>query len=68
MGLRTFHLVFMVIAIAGADVYGGWAIHDYTRNGDGVILTLGIVSILGGLALLLYALQLVRKFDREHIG
>jgi hypothetical protein len=68
MNLRAFHMLFILIAIMGADLFGGWAIHDYRTNGDPFILTLGIVSMLGGLGLAIYVLVLVRKLDREHIG
>ena len=68
MNLRAFHLLFILIAIMGADLFGGWAIHDYRTNGDPVILTLGIISMIGGLGLAIYVLFLVRKLDREQIG
>jgi hypothetical protein len=67
MNLRAFHMVFILVAIMGADLFGGWAIHDYRTTGDPWILTLGIVSMLGGLGLAIYVLALVRKLDREHI-
>ena len=68
MNLRSFHMLFILVAIMGADLFGGWAIHDYRTNGDSFILGLGIVSMLGGLGLAIYVLQLVRKLDRERIG
>jgi hypothetical protein len=68
MNLRAFHLLFILIAIMGADLYGGWAIHDYRTNGDPFILALGVASMLGGLGLAIYVVNLVRKLDREHIG
>lgn len=67
MGLRTFHLVFILIAIMGADLFGGWAVHDYRINGELPILIFGIISMIGGLGLALYVIKLVRSFDRAHI-
>lgn len=67
MNLRSFHMLFILIAIMGADLFGGWAIHDYRTNGDPFILTIGIVSMLGGLGLAIYIVILVRKLDQEHI-
>jgi hypothetical protein len=67
MNLRSFHMLFILIAIMGADLFGGWAIHDYRTNGDPFILTIGIVSMLGGLGLAIYVVILVRKLNQEHI-
>ena len=68
MSLRTFHLVFILLSIIGAEMFVGWAAHDFRHTGDPVILTLGVMSAVGGLALAGYALYLVRKLDREHIA
>jgi len=68
MSLRTFHLGFILLSIIAAEMFVGWAAHDYTTSGDPVILGLGILSGLGGLLLAGYALYLVRKLDREHIA
>jgi len=67
MSLRVFHMVFVLVAIMGADLFGGWAIHDYRHTGDTQILALGIAAMAGGLGLAIYALMLVRKMDREHL-
>ena len=68
MSLRTFHLLFILASIVGADVFGVWSIWMYRGTGDGLTLSLGIVSILGGLGLVWYAYRLVQKLDRAHIG
>jgi len=68
MSLRTFHMFFILLAIMGADLFGGWAIRDFRYHGDGSMLALGVVSMVGGLGLAAYALFLVRKMDREKIG
>ncbi len=67
MSLRAFHLFFILIAILGADLFGIWSILDYARNGDPIILGLGIVSLVGGLGLIVYGVEVVRSFDRAHI-
>ena len=66
MGLKTFHMVFILATIMGADLFGGWAFHRYRETDDATILVLGIVSFAGGLGLAAYALLLVRKMEREH--
>lgn len=67
MSLRTFHLVFILFAIVGADLFGAWAIWHYTVNGDVWMLVLGILTILGGLGLIWYAFSFVRKLDEANI-
>jgi hypothetical protein len=68
MSLRTFHLIFILLVIMGAEMFVGWAAHDYWEARDPLILTLGIMSGLGGLGLAGYALYLVKRFDRDHIA
>ncbi len=67
MSLRTFHLIFMLIAIVGADLFGGWAIHEYHSSGDGLTLALGIISLVGGLGLCAYLIWFVRKAEVAHL-
>jgi hypothetical protein len=51
MSLRVFHLVFILIAIMGADLVGGWAVHEYRVGGSVPTLLLGIGCMIGGLGL-----------------
>jgi hypothetical protein len=67
MSLRTFHLAFILISILGADLFGLWAIWRHAQGGDGSLLALGIVALLGGLGLVFYVLKLVRKLDSAAI-
>ena len=67
MSLRTFHLVFILVAIMGADLFGGWAVREYRATGDPLTLTLGIVSMIGGLGLAAYAIRFVRMIERERL-
>ncbi len=62
--LRTFHLIFILAAIILADMFGAWALwHRATL--DGLTVVLGIVTLIGGMALTVYAFYFVRKMDRE---
>ena len=65
--LRNFHLAFILVVIVGADLFGAWAFWRYAQHGDGVLLALGIVAVLGGLGLIWYAYKLVRQLDRARI-
>ena len=64
MSLKTFHLVFIIAAIILADMFGAWAIW-HRENLDGLTVVLGIVSLIGGMALTVYAFYFVRKMERE---
>lgn len=64
MSLRTFHLAFILLAIMGADLYGGWAVHEYGTTGNTSILLLGIACMVGGLGLAVYSIRFVRLMDR----
>lgn len=64
MSLRWFHMVFLLIAMVAADMFGGWAMWYHGRSGgDVLVLVLGIVSLIGGLALAGYVAWLVQKLD-----
>jgi hypothetical protein len=67
MSLRTFHLVFILLAIVGADVFGAWAIWTYAGTEDGLVLAMGVLSLIGGFGLIWYAYRLVRGLDEAHI-
>ena len=68
MGLKTFHMVFILCAIMGADLFGGWALHSHRATGDASVLAMGIMSLVGGLGLAAYALFVVRRMERERLG
>jgi hypothetical protein len=67
MTLKTFHLVFILLAIMGADLFGGWAVRDYRTTGDFTILLCGIACMAGGLGLAVYSIRFVRAMDESHI-
>jgi len=67
MTLRTFHLAFILLAIMGADLFGGWAVNEYGTTGNLSILLLGIACMLGGLGLAVYSIRVVSMMDRAGI-
>ena len=67
MSLRTFHLVFILLASMGADLFGGWAVREYRASGDAFTLALGIACMIGGLGLAAYAIRFVRMIERERL-
>lgn len=67
MSLRIFHMVFVLSAIIGADLFGVWSIHHYRDTGNSVTLMLGLLTLVGGLGLIVYAFLLVRKLEKAKI-
>jgi hypothetical protein len=67
MSLRTVHLVFILVAMIMADMFGAWTIWSYPVTHNGLTLALGIFTLVGGLALAVYAIFFVRSLDRAHI-
>jgi hypothetical protein len=65
--LRTFHIFFLLVVMAGADLFGIWSIWDYQRSGDGTVLALGVIALLGGLAMIPYIVWFIRKLNRARI-
>lgn len=65
--LKNFHLVFILVAIMGADLFGGWAVHEYRVRGDVATLWLGIGCMAGGLGLAAYSIRFVRKLERMQL-
>ena len=65
MSLRNFHLLFILLVFMGADLFGGWALWRHAQYGDPQLLAMGIVSLVGGLGLAVYAWRLVRGFERQ---
>lgn len=68
LSLRSFHLVFLLLVIVSADLFGVWCLLDYQDGGGVWMLLLGLVSLVGGLGLIGYALWFVRKLDRAKIA
>ena len=67
MSLKTFHLVFIIIAIIVADMFGAWAIW-HRADLDALTVGFGAATLVGGLALTAYALFFVRKLEREELA
>jgi len=68
MTLRAFHLLFILIAIVGADLFGIWSLLSYGKSDDVPTLVLGLFSLVIGVGLTVYGVMVVRKFDEAHIS
>ncbi len=65
--LRTFHLVFILIALVLTDMFGAWAMHEHSRTHETGTLVWGVLSFAVGFGLIAYALLAVRKFERSKL-
>lgn len=67
MSLRRFHVFFILLAIVGADLFGVWSIWRFAVAGGGLTLALGLISIVGGVGLIFYAVHLVKMLDQAKV-
>lgn len=67
MSLRWFHMLFLLVVMVMADLFGAWAIYVHGKGDDPLILTMGIASLVTGLAIAAYVAWLVQKLDTAHV-
>lgn len=67
MSLKTFHLIFILIAMMMADLFGGWAVHEYHTMDDRAALFMGIGAFAVGLGLAAYSIWFVKKAREAHL-
>ncbi len=62
MGLKTFHIFFIVVSTALCVAFGLWSIGDYSAHGGGTAsLATGIGSFICALVLVCYGVWFLRK-------
>ena len=61
MSLKSFHIVFVTASILLAFGFGVWSLLDYKDRGQTAELIGGIVSLVVGFALIIYAKAILRK-------
>jgi len=61
MGLKGFHVFFIVVAALTALMFGAWGLWDFDRTGKGGTLAMGILGFLAAGALVFYGLWFLRK-------
>lgn len=59
MSLKNFHIAFISICLIGAWGFGAWSILRVPLPGS--IRIMGVLSILGGFALLIYGVKFYHK-------
>ena len=66
MSLKAIHLVFITASTILAFGFGVWELKTYSAAGEKGDLILGVASLLGGLALIVYGRYFLKKL--KNIG
>ena len=61
MSLKIFHIVFIVVCVGLSLWVGVWGIRDYMQERSVAALTLAILFLLSGLALVVYGRKAFEK-------
>jgi len=61
MGLKGFHVFFIVVSTLTAVMFGAWGLWDFGRTGKGATLAMGILGFVAAAALVFYGLWFLRK-------
>ena len=67
MSLRWFHMLFILLVIVSADMFGAWGLWNYYHGGGNQPLLLGIGGLIAGIGLACYVPWMVNKLDHAHI-
>ena len=61
MSLKALHVVFVISTILLCFGFGAWAIHARTQGGSLLELGLGLMSLAGGGAMIVYFKAVLKK-------
>jgi hypothetical protein len=61
MGLKGFHVFFIVLATLTSLMFGAWGVWDFGRTGKGGTLAMGILGFVAAAALVFYGMWFLRK-------
>ncbi|MBV8520321.1 MAG: hypothetical protein JO197_23220 [Acidobacteria bacterium] len=62
MSLRAFHIVFIVVSVMLSLYVGVWGVRQYRIEGTTGALAFGVIFLLAAVALVIYGMNVVRKF------
>ena len=66
MSLKAFHIFFIVLSTALSFGFAAWALKGYADGGTTGLALVGVVSILAGIALIVYGIRFLRKL--KHVS
>ena len=61
MSLRIFHVIFIIASIALSLFVAVWAVREYQATHSAGALALGIVFVIGGVAMVVYGTRWFKK-------
>ena len=61
MSLKAFHVLFVLSTILLCFGFGAWAIRDRMQGGGWLEFILGLLSLAGGVAMIVYFKVVLRK-------
>lgn len=61
MSLKAFHILFITLSTLLAFGFGVWSLRSHATEPDTTLLTLGVLSLLVGVGLLIYGVRFYRK-------
>lgn len=61
MSLRIFHIIFIAVCVILSLYVGFWGFQRYFAAGSGSSLTLGILFLVSGVALVVYGVRAFQK-------
>jgi hypothetical protein len=65
MSLKTFHIIFVTMAVLLCLVFGGWCLNsDYAKGRTGYAIT-GYVSFVFGVLLVLYEIVFLKNLKEK---
>lgn len=64
MSLKYFHILFITLSIILAFAFGIWGVNSYSTSDDTTHLTLGIISFLVGVGLIIYGMKVYQKLKK----
>ena len=67
MGLRSFHIFFIVMSTVMSAGLGLWCFLSEAGRATSGSTTLGVVCLVAGVALAIYGVRFVKKLDEEGI-
>lgn len=65
VSLKAFHVLFVIVSTVFCLGFGVWEIVDYRKRQDGTSLILGVASLMGGVALIIYGRWFLRKLKKQ---
>jgi len=62
VSLKAFHIFFIVVSILFVFGFGMWEFIAYASDKSGTELLLGCLSSIAGVGLIVYLMQVIKKF------